>query len=84
MRKQTGDLITSTNFEEVNLLSKTRNNVESGDESDDNSIMSPLLSEDEMYAMDSVNDSDDESMSTEMLDDIIDGSQYHPNVNRRE
>ena len=34
--------------------------------------------------MDSGNDSDDEPMSTEMLGDICDGSQYHPNFNKRE
>ena len=37
-----------------------------------------------MYAMDSDDESDDEPMSTEMLEDIRDGSQYHPSVNRRE
>ena len=31
-------------FEEVNLLTKTCNDAESGDESDDDSIMTPLLS----------------------------------------
>ena len=44
MREQTGDIITFTQFEEGNLLSETRNDAESGDESDDNSIMSPLIS----------------------------------------
>ena len=34
-----------------------------------------------MYSDD---DSDDEPMSTDMLEDIRDGSQYHLNVNRRE
>ena len=34
--------------------------------------------------MGSGDDSDDEPMFTEMLEDISDGSQYHPNVNRRE
>ena len=43
--------------------------------------MPPLLSEEEMDAMDSGDDSDDEPMSTEMLEDILDGSQYHPSVN---
>ena len=31
-----------------------------------------------------VDESDDEPMSTKMLEDISDGSQYHPNVNRIE
>ena len=42
-REQTGDIITFTQFEEGSLLSETRNNVESGDESDDDSIVPPLL-----------------------------------------
>ena len=38
-----------------------------GDKSDDNSIMLPLLIEEEMDAMDSRDESYDELMSTEML-----------------
>ena len=34
--------------------------------------------------MDSGNESDDEPISTEMLEDIRDRNQFHPNVNRRE
>ena len=34
--------------------------------------------------MDSDDESDDEPMSTDMSEDIRDGSQSHPNVNRRE
>ena len=34
--------------------------------------------------MDSGDGSDDEPMSTDMLEDICDGSQYHPNAYRRE
>ena len=34
--------------------------------------------------MDSGNDSDDEPMSTDMLEDICDGSKSHPIVNRRD
>ena len=37
-----------------------------------------------MDAMDSGDESDDEVMSTEMLEDIRDGSQTHANVNMRE
>ena len=43
-KEQTGDIITFTQFEEGDLLSETRDNSESGDESDDNSIMPPLIS----------------------------------------
>ena len=73
-----------TQFEEVNVLSETSNNAESGDKSDDNSIMPPLLRKEEVYAMDSGDESDGEPMSTEMSEDNRDGSQYHPSVNRRE
>ena len=37
-----------------------------------------------MDAMDSGNESDDDPISTEMLEDICDGSQSHMKVNRRE
>ena len=74
-RKQTGDAITFTQFEERNLLFETCNNAESGDKYNDDG---------EMYAIDSGDESYDEPISTEMLEDIRDGSQYHPNVNRRE
>ena len=38
-KEQTGDVITFTQFEEGNILTETRNNPESGDESDNESIM---------------------------------------------
>ena len=82
--RKTGDIITFTQFEEGNLLSETHNDAESGDKSNDNAIMPPLLSEEEMDAMDSGYESDHDPMSTEMLEDIRFGSQSHPNVNRRE
>ena len=37
-----------------------------------------------MDAMDYENESDHDLISTEMLEGIRDGSQNHPNVNRRE
>ena len=43
-----------------------------------------LISEEEMYVMSSGNESDDEPMSMDMLEDIRDGSQSHPSVNRIE
>ena len=46
--------------------------------------MPPLLSLEELNVLDSGDESDDEPKSTEMLEDICDGIQYHPNVNRRE
>ena len=58
-REQTGDIITFVHFDEGGLLSETRNDEESGDKSDDGSTMLPLLSEEEMYAIDYGNESDD-------------------------
>ena len=46
--------------------------------------MQKLISEEEMYEMSSGNESYAKTMSTEMLEDIRDGSQSHPGVNRRE
>ena len=46
--------------------------------------MPPLLSEDEMDAMDSGDQSDHDPISTDMLEKICDRSQYHTNVNSRE
>ena len=38
-REKTGDVITFAQFEEGNILTETRNNAESGDKSDNESIM---------------------------------------------
>ena len=51
---------------------------------DDDSIMPPLLSEEDMDAMNSGDESDHDLISTEILEDISDGSQFHLNVIRRE
>ena len=83
-REQTGNIITFTQFEEANILTKTRNNEESGDEYDENSIMKTLLSKEEMDDMDSGDESDHDLISTDMLEDICYGSHFHPNVNKRE
>ena len=45
-KEQTGDVIMFAQFEEGNLLSETRNDIESGDESDSESIM---MSENYIY-----------------------------------
>ena len=45
--------------------------------------MTPLISEEEMNANSSGNESDAEPMSTEMLEDICDSIQCHLSVNRR-
>ena len=46
--------------------------------------MPPLLSEEEMDAMDSDDESDDDPISTQILEDIHYGSKSHPEVNRIE
>ena len=43
--EKTGNIITFGQFEEGNLLSETCEDSEIGDESDDSSIMLPLISE---------------------------------------
>ena len=88
-REQIGDIITFTQFEERNLLSETQNLLSktcedawSDKKSGGNSTIPPLISEEEMDEMSSVDESDDEPMSTEMLEDIHGCSQSHPSVNR--
>ena len=60
-----------TKFEEGNIITKTRNNSESGDKSNDHSIMPPLLSEEEMYAIDSGDESYHDLISTGMLETFV-------------
>ena len=73
-------MIRFTLFEEKNISTTIRNDAEC---SNNDSIMLPLLSEEEMDAMDSSNESDRDLISTDILEDICDGSQSHPNVNKR-
>ena len=79
-KEQTDDVITFTQFEEGNILTETRNDAESGDKSDNEPIM---MSEQDMENINSGDESDHDLISTEMLEDICDGSQTQPNVNRR-
>ena len=72
-----------TKFEQGNLVSETCEEEEGGDESNDNSIIPPLLSEEEMDVMDFVDESDDEPMCTDILEEIRDRSQSHMNVKSR-
>ena len=46
--------------------------------------MPPLLSEEEIDSMDSGDVSDHDIISAEMLENICEESQSHPNVNQRE
>ena len=43
-----------------------------------------MMSEQDMDAINSGDESDHDLISMEMLEDICDGSQTHPNVNKRE
>ena len=63
-REKTVDIITFAQFEEVNIWTKTHNDAESSDKSDEDSIMPPLLSKEEMDAMDSGDESDHDLIST--------------------
>ena len=83
-REQTGDIITFEQFEEGYLLSETRDNTESGNKYYDNSTLSPLISEEEMDTMSSVNEYDAEPMPTDMLEDTCDISQSRTSINSRE
>ena len=70
-REQTGDIITFTQFEEGNLLSETSNDAESGDKYDNKSVMPPLLIKEELGAMDYGDESDHDTISTEILDTFV-------------
>ena len=78
---QTGDVITFAQFKDGNILTETCNDAESGDESVHESIM---MSEQDTENLDSSDESDHDLISTDMLQDIRDGSQTHPNFNKRE
>ena len=84
LKEQTGDIIMFTQFEEGNLLSETCDDVESCDRSDDNSIIPPLINEEEIDAMDSGDGFEDEPISKQMLEDILDSNKSNPSVKRRE
>ena len=68
-------------FEEGNILTETHNNAGIGDESDSESLM---MNEQDMEILDENEHSDHDIISTKVLEDIRDGSQTHPNVNKRE
>ena len=80
-KEQTGDVITFAQFEEGNIWTETRNDAESGDESDSESLM---MNEQDIENLDSNELSDHDLISMEMLEDIRDGSQIHPEVNKTE
>ena len=80
-KEQTGDVITFAQFEEGNLLNETRNDTESDDASDSESIM---MSERDMENLGETENLDEGLISTELLQDIPDGNQTHPKINKRE
>ena len=51
LTEQTGDVITFAHFEEGNILTKTRNDAESGDKSDNESIMMSKQDIDAIFMM---------------------------------
>ena len=62
-------------------LTETRNDAESGDDYDNESIM---MNKQDTEDTNSGDESDHDLISTEMLEEIRDGSQTHSNVNRGE
>ena len=73
-------MITFAQFEEGNILTETRNDAESGDESDNESNM--MIKQD-MENINSNDESDHDLISMEMSEDIYDESQTQPSVNKR-
>ena len=80
-KEQNGDVITFTQFEEGNIWTETRNDTESGDKSNSESIM---MSEQDMENLDETENFNDDLISTETLHDIRDGNQTHPKIDKRE
>ena len=60
---------------------ETCNDKESGDKYDDDSTLTPLISEGEMDEISSGDESYSEPVSTDMLEYICDGIQSHPIIN---
>ena len=79
-KEQTGDVITFTQFEEVDILNETCNDSESGVESDSESLM---MSEKDMENIEETEKFDDDLISTETLHDIRDRNQTHPIIDKR-
>ena len=78
-KEQTGDVITFAQFEEGYLLTETRNDAESGDESDSESLM---MNEQDMENLDEKEKFDDDHISTETLHGIRDRNQTHLNIDK--
>ena len=70
-KEQTSNVIMFAQFKEGNILTETSNDVESGEKSDNESIM---MSEQDMENLNSNEESDHDLISTEMLEGIRDGN----------
>ena len=81
LKEQTSNVITFAQFEEGNILTETRNDAESGDESN---IKPLMMNKQDMENFDLNEKFDHDLIYTEMLEDICDVSQTHLNVNKRE
>ena len=64
LREKSGNIITFAQFEEGNILTKTCKDAKSDD---DDSIMPPIRSKEDIDAMDSGDESDHDLIYTEML-----------------
>ena len=80
-KEQTGDVITFAQFEEGNILTETRNDTESGDESDSESL---IMNEQDMVNLVEKERFDHDLISLETLEDIRDGNHTHLTINKRE
>ena len=83
-KEKTDNIITFAHFEEGDLLSETHDDTESSDKYNDDSIMTPLLSEEEINMVDSGDEYEDELRPTYILEDICDSCNSHLRVDRRE
>ena len=81
LKEKTVNVIMVAQFEEGNILTEASNGTERVDKYDSESLM---MNEQDMEDLDSNEKSDYELISMETLEDIRDGSQTHPTVNKRE
>ena len=84
LKEKAGNIITFIQFEQGGLLSENHYDAERGDESNDDSIIAPIIIKEEMDAVNSRDEFEGESMYAEMLEDISDGSKSHLSVNSRD
>ena len=66
-KEQTDDMVMLAQFEEGNLIYDTCDNAESSEKPNNNLTIPPLISEEEIDAMDSGDESEDEPLYTDIL-----------------